>query len=337
MPDSAAVIQRSPDAAVAGAATFAGPVLFFDAASGALLHQAEGHRGGALALAFCPQSSLVATGGQDGQLHLFIPGEQTPSIRLQVGTAPVSGLSWSPDGHVLAVACGRAVRFYSPAGELLGQWVEHASTVMSLCWSDACAGWLSACYGGVHVLSRASLQGERHLFARTSILTAAPSPCGRYIAGGSQDPIVRIWDLSGGDEPVHLEGYKGKIATLAWGADSTVLATASGASVVLWSCAGGDPYQAPHLELPGHTQRVTALCFLRGGRALLTASADGRLRLFDLTKSVEPVQEIDAGTPLHLIEPLTNGDRVIAAGTDGSLGAWGFSFVIPKVASGRKK
>ena len=319
MPDSAACIQLSPRAPLVGAATFAGPVLFFDNASGALVGRAAGHPGGALVIAFCPSSPLVATGGQDGQVHLFEPGEPAPSTRIAAGSAPVSHLVWSPDGEVLASACGRAVRFWSRAGEPLGEIGEHASTVLSLAWSDAQAAWLSGCYGGVTIVPRATLQCEQQLFARTSILTAAASPCGRYIAAGAQDPVVRLWDLHGGDEAVHLEGYKGKIATLAWGREGAILATASGASVVLWSLAGGDPYRAPHIELPGHTRRVMALRFLHDGRALLTAAADGRLRLFDLTKSTIAAAELAMGGPLHLLDVSTTGDHAIAADTDGAL------------------
>ena len=319
MTDSAACIHLSPRAPLVGAATFAGPVLFFDEVSGALVGQTVGHPGGALVIAFCPSGPLVATGGQDGQVHLFEPGEPAHSIRLQAGTAPVSHLAWSPDGDVLASACGRAVRFWSPAGELLGAIDDHPSTVMSLVWSDGLAGWISACYGGLHVVPRATLQRERLLFARTSILTAAASPCGRYIAAGAQDPVVRLWDLQGADEPVHLEGYKGKIPILAWGQDASVLATASGAAVVLWSLAGGDPYRAPHVELPGHTRRVTALGFSQQGRTLLTAGADGCLRVFDLTKSATAAAEIDTGAPLHGLAISTTGDRAVAAGTDGTL------------------
>ena len=319
LPDSAACIHLSPRATLVGAATFAGPVLFFDNVSGALVGRAAGHPGGALVIAFCPSSALVATGGQDGQVHLFEPGEPAPSIRVTAGSSPVSHLVWSPDGDVLASACGRAVRFWSRAGELIGEIGEHASTVVSLVWSDAQAGWLSGCYGGVTVAPRATLQCERQLFARTSILAAAASPCGRYIAAGAQDPVVRLWDLHGGDEAIHLEGYKGKVATLAWGREGNVLATASGASVVLWSFAGGDPYRAPHAELSGHTRRVMALRFLQDGRALLTAAADGHLRLFDLTTSTNATAELAMGGPLHLLDVSTTGDLAMAAGTDGTL------------------
>lgn len=102
-----------------------------------------------------------------------------------------------------------------------------------------------------------------------------------------------------------------------------ILASASAAHVVLWSFAGGgDPRGAGHAELPGHTRRVTALRFLRGGRALLTASADGRVRVFDLTVGVAAealVAELDLGAPLHLAALAPAGDQVVAAGTDGSL------------------
>jgi WD40 repeat protein len=343
LPDSAACAAWSSDRKVLGVATLAGPVLFFEVGSRdrsdseiRLLREDSGHTGGALAVAFCAGSPLVATGGQDGYLNLLVPAGDAPATRLFVGTAPVTYLAWSPSGAVLAAASGRAVRFYSRQGELLGEYTGHASTVMSLCFSGAAEGWISACYGGVHVLSQRTLQCERHLFARTSILAVAQSPCGRYIAAGAQDPVVRLWDLGGGDEPVHLEGYKGKIATLSWSPEAPVLATASGASVVLWSFAGGDLYEAPHAELSGHTGRVNALCFLAGGRALLTAAADGHIRLFDLMESSHPIEAIDTGAPVHLIDSSPTGDFFIAAGKGASLNAWSLSRAAPPVVQERR-
>lgn len=332
LPDSAARAAWSSDGRVLTVATLAGPVLFFDTKTrvegekgGRLFYESEGHPGGALAVAFCPRSPLVATGGQDGQVQLFVPGEGGRSARIHVGSAPVAHIAWSPDGDIFAAASGRSVRFYSRGGELEGEYADHASTVTSLCWSDVCGGWISACYGGVHVLSRASLRCERLLFARTSILAAIPSPCGRYLAAGAQDPVVRLWDLAGDGEAIHLEGYRDKIATLLWSSDTPVLGTASGASVVLWSFAGGDFYEAPHVELQGHTRRVNALCFFPGGRAVATGAADGYLRLFDLTQGLAPAQEINTGAPVHLIELSPAKDMVITAGRGGSLRAWGLS------------
>lgn len=320
LPDTAAAVQRSTSDHVLGVATLAGPVLFVDEARGEILREVPGHAGGALAIAF--GSSLVATGGQDGEIHLCPQPWGTPAARISAGSAPVSHLAWSPDGEVLAAATGRAVRFWSRGGELLGEHPDHPSTVLSLCFSPEHDGWLSTAYGGVHLISRKTLRPNPQLFARTSLLVAAPSPCGRYVAAGAQEPVVRVWDREGGDDPVHLEGYRGKVAALAWSAKGPLLATASGSAVVLWSFAGGDPYQAPHVELSGHAGRVFSLAFVRDGYALWTACADGRLRLFDLTKGAAPARTLEVGAPVHLVMPGLTEATVLAASTDGRLSSW---------------
>lgn len=322
LPDTAAAVARDAAGTTLGVATLAGPVLFLDEASGAEIRLDPGHAGGALAVAFCPSRPLVATGGQDGAVCFFrMPGGD-PAARIESGRAPVSHLSWSPDGEVLAAATGRSVRFFSPGGELLGEHPDHASTVLSLCFSPHHDGWLSAAYGGVHRIARGPLRAEQQLFARTSLLIAAPSPCGRYVAAGAQEPVVRLWDREGGDDPVHLEGYRGKVTALAWSRQGPLLATASGSAVVLWSFARGDPYQAPHVELSGHEGRVFALAFAQDGLALWTACADGRLRLYDLRRGATPAQTIDVGAPVHLVMPGPTEETVLAASTDGRLSWW---------------
>jgi hypothetical protein len=183
----------------------------------------------------------------------------------------------------------------------------------------------------VSIIGRGGLRVERQLLFRTSILAAAASPDGRYVAAGTQDPIVRVWDLEGDGEAIHLEGYPGKIPVVAWSGETRMLATASGKSTVLWSLAAGDPRAAPHVELRGHERRVTGAVFAAGERALCTTSLDGKLRVFDLWSAdgASPAVTLDAGAPLHLLcaAPAAGGGSprrapftaLAAAGTDGAV------------------
>jgi len=70
------------------------------------------------------------------------------------------------------------------------------------------------------------------------------SPNGKWLAAGSEDGFVRIWDIASGKllhELIHpaKESYNKGVFTLAFSADSSLLASASSESVILWDAASG--------------------------------------------------------------------------------------------------
>lgn len=325
--DSVAMFAWAPTSytlSCLGAATFSGEVLLFEAHSPRVLQALPGHSQGALCLAFQPMGACLATGGQDGEIQIH-EINRSQSRRFKANpedpkSAPVSHLVWSSDGHVLASSCGRSLRFWSAQGELLSELPEHTSTITALCYSEAFQGFFSACYGSIRFTARSSLELERELWFRTSMLSLAPSPCGRFIAAGTQDPIVRVWDWHNGFEAVNLEGYSGKTPVLSFSDETLILATASGSSAVLWSLAFGNLRNAPHAALSGHTRRVSGLTFLTGGKALLSSSLDGQLRLFELTGAgTEASAALNLGSALHLLSLSPDCTHGLAAGTDASL------------------
>ncbi|HMY20863.1 MAG TPA: hypothetical protein PKA58_31280 [Polyangium sp.] len=334
LPDSAGAVDFSPCGQFIAAATLAGPVLILEATTGKLLRQTVGHTGGALAVAYHQTNNAVVTAGQDGCIQV-LRDARIQVLRNATPNSPVSHLAWSTDGSVLAAAAGRALLLYDAQGNPIGEAAHFSSTLLSLSYAEPLACFLVPCYGGVHLISPEKPPKTKPLFARTSIISVTSSPCGRFVAAGAQDPVVRVWDLHNDDECVHLEGYRGKISLLQWGREQSILATAAGSSVVLWSFASGDPHATPHVELSPHPARVLALGFSENGHSLWTGCADGTLRLFDLTASLEPVFSVNVGAPVHLLRVLPQS--ILVATTAGTLAAFGLSRRKPRKQKPREQ
>ncbi|APR77642.1 High-affnity carbon uptake protein Hat/HatR [Minicystis rosea] len=325
LPDYAPDVRFSPDGRSLAAATVAGPVVVLDPWSGTERFRTDGHEGGALSLAFCVMHPLVATGGADGEVAIHRAGTGVLRARTSLGRGWVERLAWSPDGAVLAASMGRSVCFLSTDGTVRGRFDGHPSTVTGLAWHVHQGAFVTSAYGVVTLLSPDDPEPRTQHYFRTSLLTVHPSPDGRFVASGTQDPMVHVWDLDDDSNEVNLTGYAGKVAVLAWCPAFPLLATAAGAGVVTWDFAGGDPFRRPPIELSlGTTGRITSLEFLRTGE-LLAGTDAGVVWLLELGRYGEELaRSVFArvtGAVCALV-PSPDGRALAVVATGGGISLW---------------
>jgi WD40 repeat protein/tRNA A-37 threonylcarbamoyl transferase component Bud32 len=131
--------------------------------------------------------------------------------------------------------------------------------------------------------------------AALRVLTAAFSPDGTLAATGSEDGVVRFWDLTAGGAPITRKlAHRGNVGALAFSRDGKHLLTGShDATARLWDVSTGKPATVP---LP-HARAVLAVAISPDGKTLLTGT-DSRMHLWDAA----------TGKPLGL--PLTYKSRL---------------------------
>lgn len=56
-------------------------------------------------------------------------------------------------------------------------------------------------------------------------MTLQFSPDGRWLASGSKDRYIRLWDLEGNREPVILNGHRDEVTAIAFSPDGRLLAS----------------------------------------------------------------------------------------------------------------
>ena len=146
------------------------------------------------------------------------------------------------------------------------------------------------------------------------------SPDGRWLATGSLDDIVLLWDLEDVEaDPVPLDGHLDDITALAFDPDGRWLATASLDTALLWDLS--DPKADP-VSLDGHFGEITALAFSPDGRWLATTSIDGTARVWDIAKPDRPFRILDHGSFVYALAFNEDGSRMATGSGDMNARVW---------------
>ncbi|MCP4109026.1 MAG: protein kinase, partial [Desulfobacteraceae bacterium] len=144
--------------------------------------------------------------------------------------------------------------------------------------------------------------------------STAFSFCGKYIATGTSDNTVTLWNVKAG-KPVKksaktLKGHTHSVNTVAFSPDSKYLASGSSDNtLILWLAETGDTVRT----LEGHEGMVSSLCFSPDSRFIISGSHDRTVKLWD----------INTGNPVMTLEGHEYGVNCVSVSPDGKFAASG--------------
>jgi WD40 repeat protein len=170
------------------------------------------------------------------------------------------------------------------------------------------------------------------------IFTLTWSPNGKYIAAGTADGMVQIWDAGGGRAPVIYHGHTAEVETLTWSPDSKYIASGSAdGTVQVWNAATRQTL----FTYRGHSGAVNSVAWQPGSRLaagqyarIASGGADSTAQIWSLGQidSSNPVQSISLqGETLiyrgHSAQVLSvvwspDGQKVASGSEDGTVQIW---------------
>ncbi|MEE0976249.1 MAG: WD40 repeat domain-containing protein, partial [Bacteroidales bacterium] len=98
-----------------------------------------------------------------------------------------------------------------------------------------------------------------------------------YLASGSRDKTVIVWDANSGAILQTMKGHSFGVNCVSWSPDGKYLASAAwDMSIVLWNPNNGKNLQT----LKGHTFSVESLCWTPDGKYLISGAGDQTVRIW---------------------------------------------------------
>eukprot|EP00727_Mastigamoeba_balamuthi_P007200 m51a1_g310 hypothetical protein (2394) ;mRNA; f:402502-410085 len=246
-----------------------------------------------LAVAFSPRGDLVASGSADCCVRVSdaATGRDVACLAGAHGAAVVS-VAWSPDGRLLAS----------------GSWDCTARV-----WDGAAAGTFSAAQ---------TLAG--HAERLSCVLFTADSA---RLVTAAWDATVRVWSLADGAQlaclDAGLEGRPVNALSLCEADPRLVLAADWGGRAVVWDLEAAATAK-PVRTIAAHERSAKACAYTRGagGSQAVSASSDGRLRLWDASEGALVGELGRHALPVNALAVSPSGAHVASASDDGSARVW---------------
>jgi WD40 repeat protein len=281
----------SPDSRYLASGSFDRTVRIWDVTGREAVRTLADQPGDVFGVAFQPDGRrlAVATGqfanmARPGKVEVWDLALARPVLTLQGHTAAVTSVAYSPDGRRLASGSeDTTVRLWDAAdGHLLTTLLSRPPGTSPAQGDNKPLRIQDAGHGK-------ALEIQLHT---DGVSAVGFSPDNRYVAAGTGDGTIKLWDAGDGRVRHTLPTHQGFVTALAFGPDSRRLASVGRDSLVkIWDVQAGHEIW----EYKGHLNEVYGVAFSPDGRRLVSGGADRTVNVWDATQEQERVSLPSSG------------------------------------------
>ena len=314
------------------------------------------HTGPTNVLAFSPDGKMLASGSTDKTVQLWDTTTGDPLATLTGHINGIAALAFSPDGRTLVSgSTDGTIRFWDvEAGTPLDERITgHTQSMKTVAFFRDSSTLASVAFNGeitfwdVETAQKSTVQDIGHrdwysavAFSPDGTKLVSEAADGTIVFSGfptgfsttKPDNLIRLTDVSTGDELATLPRGSGKLIFSPDDRTKTVAAITGLGNIRLWNTETGDELVIPVLDddLPlgfhPNLPTVLALAFSPDGRWLVSGTTEGHIRMWDVATGealavfAEPTEQKNLG---HISAVAFSPDRaLLAAGTHTQLHLW---------------
>jgi WD40 repeat protein len=146
------------------------------------------------------------------------------------------------------------------------------------------------------------------------------SPDSKFLVSGGKDSKVTIWNLITGKIQHEIAAHKADITDVAISPENIIASASKDKTIKIWDFSGN-----LLRELVGHKKEVMGVDFSHNGKQLVSGSADGTVRVWDVAsgKSLLTINAHDGW--VRTVAFNQNSSLIASGGDDGKINVWNTS------------
>ncbi len=290
-------VEWSPDSQVLVSGSFDKTIRFWERETGQQTMILESHTDAILAVRFSPDGYLLASKSYDSTVRLWHceTGKLLAILDEPSAVMNFGGIAFHPLESILAThgKDDKGIRLWQLDYEhLLGSAAlpeirhEYNITFVSAAETPEQAAVESEAENPEEeIVPESSEQlppGVNLLYGfrdhKDTITPVEFSPDGKFLASGSADETICVWDMQKGKLHQRLLGHNGTVSSLAWSPDGSMIVSGDSDGIVrLWDVHSGNL----KMILKGHTDAVISVAWAPTGWMIASGSDDQTIRLWD--------------------------------------------------------
>jgi WD40 repeat protein len=247
-----AAIAFSPDGKTLISGSSDKTLKLWDVTSGECLQTLSEHTQRVKSVAFHPQGDWVASGSDDHTIKIWDISTGNCSQTLEGHSDWVLSVRFSPDGKLLASGSGdRTLKIWDwQTGKCLQTLAGHSHRVRSVAFGSVPGGKVSKLSGPLN-------SPDLEDFA-TPASTQIRETGGLWLASGSEDCTVKLWNPSTGDCLHTLQGHDQVVWTVTFSHEGDTIASCSDdGTIQIWDTVTGENLKVLQAERPYEGMNIT--------------------------------------------------------------------------------
>ncbi len=293
---------------------------------GTTLYTYRGHSGTVNTVAWSPDGTRIASGGDDKRVQVWSATTGRNIFTYRGHSARVNTLTWSPDGRNIASGSddqtvqmwetftNRRVFSYRVHS---GWWVW----VRTVAWSPDGKRIVSGSMDGIVQICDAASGDKVFTYDNHSsaVVTVAWSPDSAYVASGSDDKTVQVWQAKTGSRIFTYSNHSSTVFTVGWSPNGKRIASGSyDKTVQVWEATSGAKVFTYH----GHSGCTNTTMWSPDGNHIASGSSDGSVQVWDATTGQHIFTYRGHSAPVNAVAWSPDGTRIASGGDDKTVQVW---------------